>query len=444
MNLVKRLERKEIYKEIKKGLYVDDVMTGGESVKEVTENERIKWHHVPTNENPANLGSRGGNVTNNVLWQHGPEWLSDQARWPPEVVPVVSSEAKEEEKASVRVMVAVNQPVAENVFDKLLGKYPLRKTLRICAWVNRFVRNCRNESNKRESGPIKTHEIEERTVWWIKRVQEETKDNPELSSAKVELNLQPNRSGILECRGRIEGDYPVYLPTNTVFTKKVVEQAHIITLHGGVPATMAEVRERYWVPRLRRLVKHIQSNCHGCARFRAQSYHRPLPGRLPPTQTQGTTPFQVLGVDFAGPIRYKTKVKAEKKSYLVLYACSLTRAVHLELLKSLEVVEFLPRLKRLIARRGRPQVIYSDNVTTFKAAEKWLKQAQKDERFNTLLTDKGIQWRFNLSRAPWWGGQFERLIGLFKRSFYKNIGNGNLTWEELMDVILDKEVALNS
>ena len=118
--------------------------------------------------------------------------------------------------------------------------------------------------------------------------------------------------------------------------------------------------------------------------------------------------------------------------------------MHLELLKSLEVVEFLPSLKRLIARRGRPQVIYSDNATTFKAAEKWLKQAQKDERFNALLTDKGIQWRFNLSRAPWWGGQFERLIGLFKRSFYKSIGNGNLTWEELMDVILDIEVGLNN
>ena len=157
------------------------------------------------------------------------------------MVPAVSSEAKEEEKASVPVMVAVNQPVAENVFDELLEKYPLQKTLRICAWVNRLVRNCRNKSDKRELGPIKTHEIEERTLWWIKRAQDETKDNPEFSSAKVELNLQPNRSGILECRGRTEGHYPVYLPTNTVFTKKVVELAHIIMLHGGVPATMAEV-----------------------------------------------------------------------------------------------------------------------------------------------------------------------------------------------------------
>ena len=114
------------------------------------------------------------------------------------------------------------------------------------------------------------------------RCEDETKDNPEFSSAKAELNLQPNRSGILECRGRIECNYPVYLPTNTVFTKKVVEQPlYIITLHGGVPAKMAEVRERYLVPRLRRLVKQIRSDCHGCVRFRA-------PGRLPPTRIQGT------------------------------------------------------------------------------------------------------------------------------------------------------------
>ena len=60
------------------------------------------------------------------------------------------------------------------------------------------------------------------------------------------------------------------------------------------------------------------------------------------------------------------------------------------------------------------------------------------------MANQTIEWRFNLSRAPWWGGQFERLIGLFKRAFYKSIGNGTLTWEELEDLILDIEVALNN
>ena len=50
-----------------------------------------------------------------------------------------------------------------------------------------------------------------------------------------------------------------------------------------------------------------------------------------------------------------------------------------------------------------------------------------------------------MSRAPWWGGggQFERLIGLFKGSLYKSIGNGLLSWTELPEVLLDVEVALN-
>jgi hypothetical protein len=115
----------------------------------------------------------------------------------------------------------------------------------------------------------------------------------------------------------------------------------------------------------------------------------------------------------------------------------------LEVLQSLELNDFLSSLKRFIARRGRPRLIYSDNGATFKAAEKWLKRVQRDEQFNSFLTDRRIEWKFNLSRAPWWGGQYERLIGLFKRAFHKLIGNGILTFKELEDVVLDVEVALN-
>ena len=45
--------------------------------------------------------------------------------------------------------------------------------------------------------------------------------------------------------------------------------------------------------------------------------------------------------------------------------------------------------------------------------------------------------------APCRGGQYERLIGLFKKEFHKSIGNGTLTFKELEDVVLHVEVALN-
>ena len=117
--------------------------------------------------------------------------------------------------------------------------------------------------------------------------------------------------------------------------------------------------------------------------------------------------------------------------------------MHLELLPSLETGKFLPCLKRFIARRGRPKTLYSDNGGTFVKASKWLKGVQRDEKIQGFLEQQEIQWRFNLPRAPWWGGQFERLIGVVKRAFHKTIGATTLTWDELSDVILDVEVQIN-
>ena len=54
-----------------------------------------------------------------------------------------------------------------------------------------------------------------------------------------------------------------------------------------------------------------------------------------------------------------------------------------------------------------------------------------------------ITWKFNLSRAPWWGGQFERLIAVVKLAMYKVIGEGFLTWDELAELTLDIEIEKN-
>ena len=330
------------------------------------------------------------------------------------------------------------------MFDELLDAHTLQKGLRICGWIQRFIRNSATPASDRKTGLLDTSEIDQQRDWWVKRAQKMCQTKDEFQEDKLQLNLQPNGQGILECRGRIHGEYPIFLPDSHPFTYKLVQQAHLTTMHGGSTLTMAKVREAYWVPRLRRLVKRVRGNCWGCKRFRTLAYQSPPPGNLPTTRTQGTTPFQVVGVDFAGPIRYRSKGKKECKAYLALYGCSLTRAVHLDLLKSMEATEFVLSLKRFIARRGRPELIYSDNGATFKATNKWLRKVQKDEQLNSYLADLSIKWRFNLSRAPWWGGQFERLIGLFKSAFYKTIGNGTLQWAELEEVVLDVETTLNN
>lgn len=115
----------------------------------------------------------------------------------------------------------------------------------------------------------------------------------------------------------------------------------------------------------------------------------------------------------------------------------------MELVPNLETSTFLSCLERFIARRGRPAVIYSDNGSTFVKAAKWLKQVRSDEQLQGFLESHDIQWKFNLSRAPWWGGQFERLIGIVKSTMYKVIGGAALTWSKLNEVILDVETQVN-
>lgn len=42
------------------------------------------------------------------------------------------------------------------------------------------------------------------------------------------------------------------------------------------------------------------------------------------------------------------------------------------------------------------------------------------------------------------GGQFERLLVMMKTIFYKTVGGGRLTWEELSEVLIDTEISMNN
>jgi hypothetical protein len=52
-------------------------------VRKIQSHPNVIWRHVPTSENPADLGSRGGSVTDVDLWWKGPSWLADPEKWPP-------------------------------------------------------------------------------------------------------------------------------------------------------------------------------------------------------------------------------------------------------------------------------------------------------------------------------------------------------------------------
>ena len=411
-------------------------------VAKIQLHQQIQWRHVPSSDNPADLASRGGSVQSSTLWQRGPEWLQSKQHWPENKVTEASPASEKEAKITREILNVAKIEPDRDEFDDLLERVSLWRTLRVGVWIRRFAHNCRNKEKK--FGPITAEEVERERTWWIKRIQERDRLEAHYTKIKAELNLQANEDNVAVCHGRIQGKHPIYLPRSAVFTEKLVERMHYETLHGGVGLTMAAIREQYWVPKLRSLVKSVRRKCNGCMRFRATAFTRPAPGKLPQDRTTtGGAAFEVIGTDFAGPIRYKRTPTKEGKAYLAIFACSLSRAVHLELLRNMETETFISCLKRYIARRGRPRVIYSDNGGTFVKAAKWITNLRQDEKLRGLLEQYDINWKFNLSRAPWWGGQFERLIAVVKSAMFKVIGGAKLSWLELNEVLLDIETQIN-
>ena len=154
---------------------------------------------------------------------------------------------------------------------------------------------------------------------------------------------------------------------------------------------MSAVREKYWIPRLRQLTKKVRSHCNGCKRFQTTAFAKPQTGNLPKDRIESSRPFQVIGVDYAGPFVYKKRGGKEGKAYLLLVGCSLTRAVHLEVLPDLSTNEFMYSFKMFIARRGKLDKVYSDNAKTFIAAAKRVRKISKDDQVNDYLARNNIK-----------------------------------------------------
>jgi hypothetical protein len=164
--------------------------------------------------------------------------------------------------------------------------------------------------------------------------------------------------------------HPVILHPNHHLTKLIVSAEHIRLHHAGPQLLIASLQQKYWIPRIRNVVKTVIYQCLPCYRFKAQA-SKQLMGELPSTRIQPARPFLTPGVDYAGPISLRlgsTRSKVITKGYIAIFVCFTTKAIHLEVVTSLTTEAFLAALRRFIARRGCPRTIHSDNGTNFRGA----------------------------------------------------------------------------
>ena len=143
-------------------------------IAEITSELAIILKYCPSNLNLADLGSRG--VTTEKLqnghWFTGPDWLLEEKLWPEQPNLTVTKSANQQCKP-IKEQAMFTKDREPDEWDALLKRNTYWRTLRVTAWVLRFLNNClsRVKRKQKRSGPLVSKEIVVARNAWVKRVQ---------------------------------------------------------------------------------------------------------------------------------------------------------------------------------------------------------------------------------------------------------------------------------
>lgn len=400
------------------------------------------WRHVPGTLNPADLISRGC-LPKQLLdseWIKGPSWLSKSCETWPSTEIVCKKEDLDSERRKTKIS-CVN--VTEESVPWYLTKFSnYHSIIRLVAWILRFINNSRTSAENRQFHELSVLEIETAEKALIRLVQRTYFPTPD---AVPIVHTFKDNEGIIRVKTAIteRNDYPsfvapILLPSECLLTKRLIEYFHRKNCHAGVQILLSIIREEYWILRARKSIRNVIKNCVRCQRYNAKAAISE-PVALPADRVKDANIFQVIGIDLAGPLYLRNG----EKGWIILFTCAIFRATHLDIVTSLSTETFLLALRRFIARRGRPDTIYSDNGTNFKGAFRELQKLNWNKIMRETEIER-IKWKFNPPTAAWWGGWWERLVRVIKELLRRSLGKTTLTYEELCTILCEIEAIINS
>ena len=267
------------------------------------------------------------------------------------------------------------------------------------------------------------------------------------SSNIVKLKPVIMNDGVLRVGGRIsrapifpDAMNPMILPKNHHVTTILIRYVHERNFHCGVEQVLSLLREQFWVIKGRAAVKEVIGKCISCKK------------RMAPRMTQEMAPYEppftYSGVDYFGPFYVKKgRGKVAEKRWGTIFVCMNSRAVHLEVAKSLETDDFILLLMRFLNRRGHVKELRSDNGSNFVGADREIKEAIEhidEEKVRSELLQRGCKWVFHPPGASHMSGVWERLVKLVKRSLKAIIGKDLINEEVLQTVFTEAERIANS
>uniref|UniRef100_A0A7I4XR97 Integrase_H2C2 domain-containing protein n=1 Tax=Haemonchus contortus TaxID=6289 RepID=A0A7I4XR97_HAECO len=137
------------------------------------------------------------------------------------------------------------------------------------------------------------------------------------------FNAHRSADGLIRCPHRVEHAYnsassAILLVPCHPLTTLIIQYTHLSQFHSGTHATIATLRYSYLTPAIRSTASKVLRLCVICKKINGLPYRYPDMPSLPPERVRRSRPFQNIGLDYLGPLRYKDTTTTSSKKWISL------------------------------------------------------------------------------------------------------------------------------
>ena len=412
------------------------------------------WAYVPTEENIADLGTRGvvpGSLLNS--WFSGPGWLGDDmGSWPVEFIQFEKIE-------DYVFQVKKEEPLIDaSKFSRLAY---LHKFTAVCFMFLGSKGNGKQQLRNKAKDKIKitVESLKKAEIFWLREVNQQT---VKLFDAGKYVSLRPSlvwheqgnfaqvvtsgRVGVALKVGYDLEKLPI-LDYHHPYVKLLLKDFHDEE-HAGDDKVVWKSRTRFWIPHARKLVRAIRKSCITC-RVMVKKLAGQIMAPLPEERVLPSPPWKNVGVDLFGPFECRDVVKKRMKVKVwgIIFTCLVTRASHLDVCSTYGTDSVLQALRRFISVRGAPHQIMSDHGSQMVSCSKevaFLVELVSWDVVEGWCASNGIVWKLVPPQAQHMNGCSEALVRVTKRVLSQRLDGVILTFEELQTVLFEVANVLNS
>ncbi|KAM4012761.1 uncharacterized protein ACNLHF_004514 isoform 1-T3 [Anomaloglossus baeobatrachus] len=432
--------------------------------------------HVPAELNPADHATRPTSISSvaNSSWLTGPEFLLRQSEeGVQEAFSILVPDNDPDVRAEVNTLATSAEKTSNLGCQRFERFSSWMRLVRTVARLVHIARCCRTDLKNKDCHrwhvchkALSAEDISHSESLIIRHLQQSefaiewkclyNKQQISLRSPLANLNPVIDSFGLLRVGGRLNQAHlgvaeqnPLIIPSKHHVTVLLIRHHHEKTEHQGRQITEGALRSAgLWIIGMKRRVAQILHDCVHCRKARGKQLYQQM-ADLPTDRLSTEPPFTYVGLDVFGPWMVSTRRtrggQANSKRWAVLFTCMSVRAVHIEVLESMDTSSLINVLRRFLAIRGPVKQLRSDRGSNFVGACRELNIDTKP--IQDQLAEKGCTWIFNPPHSSHMGGSWERMIGISRNilnSMLMDVNSSRLTHETLVTLLAEVSAIINS